>query len=634
MKPLFLLSLFFLSFQVNCQMLFFQDIYHGGVTGDGYTSFNSPATDTLSIHIPPGCNIRKAILFVNTERLKTGFDVEKSFIFNNVLLSTSNLHSVESFYSTNSTYAVIENILYSDVSTLISPDDSIIVICPPLDQSETIEQTHFQQFYLALLYENPNLPLVSTSFYLNNKDCSMIMNYNFSNLNQFIGMNDFGFTFVGLQFCDTSLDGSFVKVNNNPIGLVGGRESITELMCSGVRGAFYYENNQLYGLDNDTPDSLMSGLDALCNIQPYMVNDAQFSVQFEYQNGIPNGSKSNPIYELFTAYSTPCDTFTVALPSDTVICQGATLPLHVSGGSRVEWSPTIGLSCYDCYDPVFVGDSSQHYFIRFWNTDSCSVVRPLHIGVDPLPYFGDVEVTPSNCGTSNGELNVEAAPSTQGPFSYAWNGTAPQPSSVFANLPAGANHVTISDRFGCSHDTTVLVPEINPSTAAFTTTPTAGMAPLEVQIDNLSTAATHFSWWVNNQNQGNTLPSFVCDTSGTYTFTLIAWQFDPSCADTTSLSIIVSPGIIIPTAFTPDNDQVNDVWDILFLDQNYPKNKVFVYDRWGKLLYESYPGFYYLHPWNGAFKDEALPVGSYYYIIQFNDEATEERRGVVSIVRE
>ena len=632
MKPLLLISLFFLSFEVNCQTLFYQDVFRGGVIGDGYTCFNYPATDTLSIHIPPGSSIRKAILFVNTERLKNGFDVERTFSINNVVFSTSNLTSVEHFNSFVSTFEVIENTLSIDVSTLISPDDSIVIICPPLVQSETIEQTRFQQFYLTLLYENPNLPLVSASIYLNNQDCSMFMNYNFSNLNQINGLYDIGFTFVGLHFCDNTMDGSFIKVNNNPIGSVGGIEN--SFGCSGVRGAFYYENNQLYGLDNDTPDSLMSGLDALCDIQPYMVNDAQFSVQFEYQNGIPNGSKSNPIFELFTVYSTPCDTFSVALPSDTVICQGATLPLHVSGGNRVEWSPAIGLSCYDCYDPVFIGDSSQHYFIRFWNTDSCSVVRPLHIGVDPLPYFGGVSITPSNCGTSNGELNIAAAPSSQGPFSYAWNWTAIQTSNVFTNLPAGANYVSITDRFGCSHDTTVLIPEINPTTAAFTIDPSSGMAPLEVNISNLSTSSTHFSWLLNNQNVGNSLSSFVCDTSGTYTITLIAWQFDPSCADTTSLSIAVSPGIIIPTAFTPDNDQVNDVWDILFLDQNYPKNKVFVYDRWGQMVYESYPGFYYLHPWNGAYKGEALPVGSYYYIIQFNDEASDERKGVVSIVRE
>ncbi len=156
----------------------------------------------------------------------------------------------------------------------------------------------------------------------------MFMNYNFPSLNRIDTLQEIGFTFMGLHFCNTSYDGSYVQINNIPIGLVGGTESAMEYGCSGVRGAFYYENNQLFGLDNDTPDSLMSELDALCNIQPYMLNDAQFSVQFEYQNGIQIGSESNPIFELFTVYSTPCDTFSVALPSDTVICKGAASPSY------------------------------------------------------------------------------------------------------------------------------------------------------------------------------------------------------------------------------------------------------------------------------------------------------------------
>ena len=633
MKPLFCLFILFLSFHLNSQILFYQDVFHGGVTGDGYNSGNLTSTDTLRISLDSSSSIRKAFLFVHFAQTVAGNPTDRIFNFNGSEMKAIFNQRIVEFNVTN---GFLEGILVFDVSNFISSSDEQYLITAPMGQELSPVNTTYFQYYLFVCFENPLLPIIATSVVLNNMDSQHTLNFPFMELNTINLTCDVGFTFVGNSMCDTSQDGSYLKINNIPVGLLGGDESSSELGCSGVRGSFSYYNNQLYGLDNDTPDALVNGNDALCEISSFFNSTNQFDASFSYQN--PNAflvsAQSNPIFELFTAYSTPCDTFTVALPSDTVICQGATLPLHVSGGSRVEWSPAIGLSCYDCYDPVFIGDSSQHYFIRFWNTDSCSVVRPLHIGVDPLPYFGDVEVTPSNCGTSNGELNVEAAPSAQGPFSYAWNGTAPQPSSVFANLPAGANHITISDRFGCSHDTTVLVPEINPSTAAFTTTPTAGMAPLEVQIDNLSTAATHFSWWVNNQNQGNTLPSFVCDTSGTYTITLIAWQFDPSCADTTSLSIIVSPGIIIPTAFTPDNDQVNDVWDILFLDQNYPKNKVFIYDRWGKLLYESYPGFYYLHPWNGAFKDEALPVGSYYYIIQFNDEATEERRGVVSIVRE
>ena len=633
MKPLLLFILVFLSFQVNSQILYYQDIFHGGVTGDGYTSGNLNSTDTILISLDSSSSVRKAFLFVHCAQTTDGNPMDRIFNFNGYEIKAFFKDRILDFNVTNQ---FIEGILVFDVSSLISCANEQYLITAPFGQELSPVNTIYFQYYLYVCYENPLLPVISTSVHLNKMDSQATINLALTSLNTVNLTADVGLSFVGHSMCDISSDGSYLSINNFPVGLIGGDESTTELGCSGVRGSFCYRNNQLFGLGNDTPDSLVNGIDALCNIRTYLNATDHLNASFIYQD--PNtflvSTQTNPIFELFTAYSTPCDTFSVALPSDTVICQGVTLPLHVSGGNRVEWSPAIGLSCYDCYDPIFVGDSSQHYFIRFWNSDSCSVVRPLHIGVDPLPSFGGVDITPSNCGTSNGELNVEAAPSSQGPFSYAWNGTATQSSNVFTNLPEGANHVSVTDRFGCSHDTTVLIPEINPTTAAFTIDPSTGMAPLEVNITNLSNASTHFSWLLNNQNVGNSLSSFVCDTSGNYTITLIAWQYDPSCADTTSLSIAVSPGIIIPTAFTPDNDQVNDVWDILFLDQNYPNNKVFVYDRWGQLVYESYPGFYYLHPWNGAYKGEALPVGSYYYIIQFNDEASDERKGVVSIVRE
>ena len=37
--------------------------------------------------------------------------------------------------------------------------------------------------------------------------------------------------------------------------------------------------------------------------------------------------------------------------------------------------------------------------------------------------------------------------------------------------------------------------------------------------------------------------------------------------------------IIIPTAFTPNNDLINDDWEIVNLDVIYPDNEVHVYNR-------------------------------------------------------
>jgi gliding motility-associated-like protein len=91
--------------------------------------------------------------------------------------------------------------------------------------------------------------------------------------------------------------------------------------------------------------------------------------------------------------------------------------------------------------------------------------------------------------------------------------------------------------------------------------------------------------------------------------------------------------IIIPTAFTPDYNQVNDIWELQNIDNIYPNNVVTVYNRWGNKIYESKQGTYNAMPWNGTHQGNELPVASYYYIIEYNDNSTENTTGIVSIIK-
>ena len=101
------------------------------------------------------------------------------------------------------------------------------------------------------------------------------------------------------------------------------------------------------------------------------------------------------------------------------------------------------------------------------------------------------------------------------------------------------------------------------------------------------------------------------------------------------LSITVEPcGLVIPTAFTPNGDNQNETWGIVGIDAKYPTNIVKVFNRWGELLYESFEGNYSSNEWDGTYKGEALPVGSYYYIIELaKDQSSEPLNGTVSIIR-
>ena len=69
--------------------------------------------------------------------------------------------------------------------------------------------------------------------------------------------------------------------------------------------------------------------------------------------------------------------------------------------------------------------------------------------------------------------------------------------------------------------------------------------------------------------------------------------------------------IIIPNVFSPNGDNINDTWVIRGLVE-YESCRVEIYNRYGQLLFQS---FGYKQPWDGTYKGQAMPVATYYYII-------------------
>jgi gliding motility-associated-like protein len=64
---------------------------------------------------------------------------------------------------------------------------------------------------------------------------------------------------------------------------------------------------------------------------------------------------------------------------------------------------------------------------------------------------------------------------------------------------------------------------------------------------------------------------------------------------------------------TPNEDGKNDGLIFDYLDQ-YPKNSIVIFNRWGQRVYEAAPYNNDL-PWEGTYKGKPLPAGTYYYIL-------------------
>ncbi len=102
---------------------------------------------------------------------------------------------------------------------------------------------------------------------------------------------------------------------------------------------------------------------------------------------------------------------------------------------------------------------------------------------------------------------------------------------------------------------------------------------------------------------------------------------------TSEIHIIIEDcPILIPSAFTPDQDNFNDTWILTDLDFVYPKSEVSIFNRWGALLYKTGPGDYEQNSWDGTFNGEKLPVASYYYTIEYNNGKRPPSSGTVTIV--
>jgi gliding motility-associated-like protein len=83
----------------------------------------------------------------------------------------------------------------------------------------------------------------------------------------------------------------------------------------------------------------------------------------------------------------------------------------------------------------------------------------------------------------------------------------------------------------------------------------------------------------------------------------------------------------VPTLFTPNGDGVNDVLIIPCLETTrYPNNAIKVFNEWGGLVFTAAP---YGNDWMGTHDGKALPVGTYFYIMDFGDGSAPKRTFLV-----
>jgi gliding motility-associated-like protein len=229
-------------------------------------------------------------------------------------------------------------------------------------------------------------------------------------------------------------------------------------------------------------------------------------------------------------------------------------------------------------------------------------------------------------GGSNGAANVTGSGGTA-PYQFSFNGGLFQPAAIYSGLSAGNYTVTVLDASSCSVDVLVTITEPEVLAVSFEKTDASCPGEPDGSITLTITGGTqpYNVIWADGLNSATrtnipdgSYSAVVTDANG--------------CAAPVVVVVGVSGTescIEVQEIITPNNDGFNDTWKIKNIDL-FPNAEVFVYSRWGKLVFntKNIPG----NEWDGTFNGKLLPTDSYTYILHLNNGA-KDRSGVVSIIR-
>lgn len=312
----------------------------------------------------------------------------------------------------------------------------------------------------------------------------------------------------------------------------------------------------------------------------------------------------------------PLPTANISFTS-TTICPGDSVLLTASGGTSYIWSN--GQTSAGIY-----ANSPGTYTVRCTNACGTTTAQPVTITQLALPI---VQITGGGRICAGDSLLLSASGGT----GYIWS-TGSTASSIYVHTTGNYNVTTANS---CGISTASAQVNVSTVSAEFNASVVTGPSPLNVQFINASSTNTSSVNWNFGDSSGSTdnNPLHTFNNPGVYTITLTA-QSTEGCLDTYTLTVTVlseNSSIQVPNVFTPNNDRVNDYFEVR--TEGISEFHLSIFDRWGKLVMESTDPS---KGWDG--KNTAgveAADGTYFYIIlaKGTDQKEYNQKGTVNLFR-
>jgi gliding motility-associated-like protein len=285
------------------------------------------------------------------------------------------------------------------------------------------------------------------------------------------------------------------------------------------------------------------------------------------------------------------------------------------------------------------------YSITVNDMNGCTIISERTIEELPAPQLKVTAVDPVCFGDKNGRFALSVQGGTS-PWAFSINNGPFTPGGNFLALGAGTYQFNATDANGCTISGSGSLSQPPPLQVSLPadTTLTLGDSLFIQSIVTGATGLPAYTWSSLWNDDFVCTDSSLCDellihptVNNQYTVT-VTDENRCSASQSVRVSVFTPRGVYVPTGFSPNDDQVNDLLVVHGTGSQLEEIVIFsVYDRWGELVYEdrNFPVNETSRGWDGSFRGKPCNPGVFVWVLEalYRDGRKELLRGNVTLVR-
>ena len=325
-------------------------------------------------------------------------------------------------------------------------------------------------------------------------------------------------------------------------------------------------------------------------------------------------------------------------------CDTATLSVNTTGGfanfiwsSNNQFTDTLNTNLSD--SSLFVNLTDTTWYFVMATNGICFAIDSF------LVNYTGFQIQINNASTCQGkDVVLQANTTSNYTLTYSWTPTVSIISGANTATPTVNPNATTTytstaqNSFGClaSDTAQVVVSGFNPSQINITADEDTLFGGTGTYLHVTPNTGFTYFWSPSGLVDNPTSSDPFANPKETTTYTVQLTETATGCIYTITYTLYLfeincdEPDIFLPNAFTPNNDNEND---ILFVRGNYiDKMNLKIYDRWGELVFETDKQSV---GWDGTFKGRLVEPAVYVYYLTLTclDEQEFFKKGNITVIR-